>query len=955
MRLGKVPILGGRLAEAPHPKDLTTARKDSMLPDMEFWNHLCRDVFDNSPLAAFLLAEMADAPVGEKPGLDYAQRVLETALGCTGERCWRLLAQALADSRNRNVLAQAQEARGRGLYPPYELIVPTLGGDSATLRLTPRPVRDASGTLLGASAALEDVTAFRRDLLNLYASHEKFRVLFDIFPMGITISDAEGKLISVNPASERILGLSLEEQLQRSIDGSDWRIIRRDGTHMPPEEFASVRAMKTGEICHTEDMGVLRGGPDGQQDVVWLDVMAAPLPVEGHGVVVAFIDVTARRRSQEELRVKERRYRLAVEAGMMGVWEWNTATGAMHLDPVLKTMLGYAVEDIPDEDEAWLELVHPEDRPALERTLAEHKEREGAGFENEHRKLRKDGGVAWILTRGAAWRERPDGPLLLSGADLDITQRKQAEQAVEQERSRLFSFLDRLPAFVCVMSQDYRIRFGNSYHREIFGPLAPDKPCYSIHHGANAPCDPCPVQEVFESRSLSIWERTIPDNGKCFQIYAYPFQDIDGSPLVLELGIDITVSKKAQEALRASEERNRGITENLDLGLAIVTHDGRLHSANPRLGELFPHLDLNNGPTLHDLFPDHAASPNDSPDGSPEDFPDDPLRRTLSLGKTSEALWDVDVPSGARRMQVTFSPIFELDRSVRSAVFMVEDVTEKLEVQARLQRAQKLEALGTLAGGIAHEINQPLNALELYASGLEMLLEKNRMPDRDTLLARLRWILRETGRIHEIITHMRALVRQESSPRKPTAADLDASVSSALSLLQAQLQAHGIDLRMELAGDLPPVRAVPVQLEQVVINLVVNAMQAMDTLPPATRHGGKAKTVLVRTGRKDGRPVLWVLDNGPGLDGKENRIFDPFYTSKDAGKGMGLGLSLVHTFVTSWGGEVRGASLDSGGACFTVFFARAAAQVEEQHASTAPGDLSAASPRYHGRKARHKN
>lgn len=918
-----------------------------MLPGMEFWNTLCRDVFGNSPLAVFLLAEMADAPVGEKPGFDYAQRVLQTALGCTGERCWRLLAQALADSRNRNVLAQAQEARSRGLYPPYELIVPTLGGDSATLRLTPRPVRDASGILLGATAALEDVTAFRRDLLNLYASHEKFHVLFDIFPMGITISDAEGRLISVNPASERILGLSLDEQLQRGIDGLDWRIIRRDGTPMPPEEFASVRAMKTGEICHTEDMGVLRDGPDGQQDVVWLDVMAAPLPVEGHGVVVAFIDVTARRRSQEELRVKERRYRLAVEAGMMGVWEWNTATGAMHLDSVLKTMLGYAAEDIPDEAEAWLELVHPEDRPALERTLAEHKEREGAGFENEHRKLCKDGGVAWILTRGAAWREQPDGPLLLSGADMDITQRKQAEQAVEQERSRLFSFLDRLPAFVCVMSQDYRIRFGNSYHRELFGPLAPEKPCYSIHHGANAPCDPCPVQEVFESRSLSIWERTIPDNGKCFQIYAYPFQDIDGSPLVLELGIDITVSKKAQEALRASEERNRSITENLDLGLAVIAPDGRLHSANPRLGELFPHLDLDRGPTLRDLFPDHAASPNRSPEG--------PLSRALSLGQTSEALWDVDAPSGARRMQVTFSPIFEPDKSVRSAVFMVEDVTEKLEVQARLQRAQKLEALGTLAGGIAHEINQPLNALELYASGLEMLLEKDRMPDRDTLLARLRWILRETGRIHEIITHMRALVRQESTPRRPTAADLDASVSSALSLLKVQLQAHGIELRTELAGDLPPVRAVPVQLEQVVINLVVNAMQALDTLPSETRSGNKAKTVLVRTGRKGDSPALWIIDNGPGLDGKENRIFDPFYTSKEAGKGMGLGLSLVHTFVSSWGGEVRGASLDSGGACFAVHFAQAAAQVESRQAPTPSGRPAALAPRDDAERKRHKN
>ncbi len=904
-----------------------------MLASMEFWNTLCRDIFGNTPLAAFLLAEMADAPVAAKLTFAYAQSVLEAALECRGERCWQTLAQALDISRNKSALEQAQEARGKGLHPPYELAVPKQNG-TVFLRLTPRPVCDASGAYLGATAALEDVTAFRKDLLNLHASHEKFRILFDIFPMGISISDASGNVVSANPASERILKLSFEDHLQRRIDSPAWRIIRRDGSPMPPEEFASVRALKTGKICHTEDMGVLRGGEDGEQDVVWLDVLAAPIPVEGYGVVVAFTDVTSRRRSQEETRVKERRYRLAVEAGMMGVWEWNTATDAMHLDPMLKTMLGYALDEIPDEAEAWLELVHPEDRPNLEMTLAKHREREGVAFESEHRKLRKDGGVAWILTRGTAWRERPDGPLLLSGADLDITQRKQAEQAVEQERSRLFSFLDRLPAFVCVMSQDYRIRFGNSYHKEIYGSLDLDKPCYFNHRGTSTPCSPCPVQEVFESRSLSIWERTIPETGKCFQIYAYPFQDIDGSPLVLELGIDITASKKAQEALRASEERNRSITENLDLGLAIIDPGGRLYNANPRLRELFPQLDLDTGPNVQALFPGQ----NDPPDNPPEDL----LARTMSLGKTSEALWYVELPSGPRRMQVTFSPMFEPNGSVGSAIFMVEDVTEKLEIQARLQRAQKLEALGTLAGGIAHEINQPLNALELYASGLEMLLEKDRMPERQTLLARLRWILRETGRIHDIITHMRALVRQESVPNASIEADLDASVSSALSLLQAQLLAHGIELRTELAGNLPPVQAVPVQLEQVVINLVVNAMQALDTVPPETMHGRNAKTILVRTGLKNDKAALWVLDNGPGLGGKENRVFDPFYTSKDAGKGMGLGLSLVHTFVSSWGGEVRAGSSDSGGACFTVFFTRAAGQTESLLEGTAPEGPSAA-------------
>lgn len=644
--------------------------------------------------------------------------------------------------------------------------------------------------------------------------------------------------------------------------------------------------------------------PDGEECFI----RACPRPVRtptGEAISLAGLeDVTAMERDRQTLCAKEQRFRLAVEAGKVCVWEWELQNGAMGLDPLFHTLLGFERDELNNAQD-WLELVHPEDRPAFDQALQEHLDSKTPVFECEHRKLRKDGEILWFLSRGAAQKDG-NGGSTLSGADLDITQRKQAEQAVEQERKRLYSLLDRLPAFVCLLAPDASIRFANRFFGEIVQNLDALKEYEQMHAGQEG--EPGPLQEIFTIRSLSIWEWESKATKRVYRMYGYPFEDLDGSPLALELGIDITNSKRAREALRASEERYRSIAENLALGLAVLDKDLRLHSANPKLREWLPHVDLDAAPHCFDLL---------SSEGRGQTCPDCPVRWVKSDGKAREALLDLHLPNGARRMQVTYSPMFEPDGSVESVIMMVEDVTEKLEVQARLQRAHKLEAMGTLAGGIAHEINQPLNALQLYVSGLEMLVEKDHHLKRETLLTRLGWIMRESGKIHEIITHMRTLVHQEAGPAKPSAADLNDCVKDALSLLTAQLSAHGITLEAQYTSDLPHARANPVQLEQVVINLVVNAMQALDTLNSETAPNLQ-KRIKVETGRQEDMLRLVVRDNGPGLQGFEDRMFDPFFTSKEAGKGMGLGLSIVHTFVDSWGGEVRGHTLDSGGAEFTV-------------------------------------
>ena len=513
----------------------------------------------------------------------------------------------------------------------------------------------------------------------------------------------------------------------------------------------------------------------------------------------------------------------------------------------------------------------------------------------------------------------PDGSetvtatLSLAPADME------RQRAVQAERDRLLGLLDRLPAFVSLIAPDYSLRYHNQTFRELFGSH-PGQPCYRTLKGRNTPCPTCPPFDVFDTGSLSIYEWTNPANGQAFRIYSYPFTDEDNSPLVLKLGIDISQSKQVQEALVISEARYRSITDNLAVGIAVVDRNMRITAANPLFSQWFGIFIHDrhgpaNLPQADELFaamcpPDIAERTETAEGASPgQADPESLLRSVFIYGRARDMefscrLFRPDDPKeeeGIRTLRITACPTRDASNAVDSIILLLEDITERKRVTEQLNRARQLEAMGTLAAGIAHEINQPLSALRLYASGLELLVEQQHAISQDTLLERLGWILREAENIQEIIAHMRSLVMQQDAPPIGRAS-LNKAVERALGLVGAQLKAHGIQLDLQLAPDLPYALANIVQLEQVVINLVVNAMHALDTIDAARQTGKWIRIVTEQT--ESGSLRLRVADNGPGLQGLEKRIFDPFFTTKDAGSGMGLGLSIVHTFVEAWHGEI---------------------------------------------------
>ena len=230
------------------------------------------------------------------------------------------------------------------------------------------------------------------------------------------------------------------------------------------------------------------------------------------------------------------------------------------------------------------------------------------------------------------------------------------------------------------------------------------------------------------------------------------------------------------------------------------------------------------------------------------------------------------------------------------------------EKQEQLVQAGKLATLGELTTGVAHELNNPLNNIGLLIGNVIDLIEFGRL-DHDRMLRDLRSATQQVRKATEIISHLRTFGRPAPVSREPVS--LNETVQSALSLLHEQLRLREIELELDFSPGNPVVMANPIQLEQVFLNLVTNARDALADAPR------KLIGVSTRVERARGRAV--VRDTGPGIPpGMERRIFDPFFTTKDVGKGTGLGLSITYGIIRDHDGSISVENHPGEGAVFII-------------------------------------
>lgn len=265
-------------------------------------------------------------------------------------------------------------------------------------------------------------------------------------------------------------------------------------------------------------------------------------------------------------------------------------------------------------------------------------------------------------------------------------------------------------------------------------------------------------------------------------------------------------------------------------------------------------------------------------------------------------------------LELSCVPICEQSGRLVAVEGIARDITERTMVVQRAARAERLASMGAMAAGIAHEINQPLNSLSVIVEGMLFWYEKYKSLDTDKTVNNLLKVSQRINRIDSIIKHMHSFVRNENSAQL-SPCDLNKALAGALQLIGSQLKAHGIQLRNTPDINLPAIMGENLRLEEIIINLLLNALQALDSV------GESPKIIACRTYAERSMVILEIKDNGPGIREEiKDKIFEPFFTTRPNQQGMGLGLFIASSLVTYYNGLLTVTDNEWGGATFRIEF-----------------------------------
>ncbi|HTU33142.1 MAG TPA: ATP-binding protein [Candidatus Acidoferrum sp.] len=367
---------------------------------------------------------------------------------------------------------------------------------------------------------------------------------------------------------------------------------------------------------------------------------------------------------------------------------------------------------------------------------------------------------------------------------------------------------------------------------------------------------------------------------------------------------DITDRLEAERRYLRERDFNRNILNNTPNMILLLDTAGVITYANRRCFEAgYQEKDLLGRHVMDMVAPSYRAVP----------------AQALDCALQGTAVENVEIPldhkdRGHRQFSASFSPIRDDSGAATSIVVVMTDVTDAADLQAKLMQTEKMAALGQLVSGVAHEVNNPLTAIVGFT---DLLLENPAVPE--AAKEELRVILEQAQRTRVIVHDLLSFARQTPPRREPL--HVNAVVRQTLKLRAYDFSNHGVEVIERYEEDLPVVLGDPHQLQQVFLNIVNNAYDAV-------RETTKPGKIEIVTARHNGGLEITFRDNGPGIS-RPDRIFDPFFTTKEVGKGTGLGLSICYGIIRSHQGEIFANNNVGGVGCTFVIHLPVAAKAAE--------------------------
>lgn len=484
------------------------------------------------------------------------------------------------------------------------------------------------------------------------------------------------------------------------------------------------------------------------------------------------------------------------------------------------------------------------------------------------------------------------------------------------------SLFDLMPCIVSVQDRDFRLIKVNKSFESEFGNRIGER-CYEVYKGLDQVCPNCSVEKTFRDGKAHHSEETvIKQSGEeaTILVTTSPIFDTENRVIAaIEMSLDITELRGLQAQLKTSEEKYYILFNHQPNPIFVVGLGGLLlmDANDTALNEY--------GYSLEELL--DIGFLGLAPEGERQR-----IQKAIEQKETLILKCQQQKKDGSS-ITANFLISYWHYATQNLAIVTIVDLTEQLKAEQQLAQASKLATLGQVSAGVAHELNQPLSVIKSASTFLSFLtkkvIEKTEPADTDappmiSIQADLLKSLADeidchVDRATRIIQHLREFGRKSDLSREEV--DLNICIEGAFMIMGRQLEARGITTHLDLEQPLPPIIADKNRIEQVFINLVLNARDAIEQSQDKGQNPPDEMALYVRSFLDEERVVVTFRDTGSGIPEEiKDKIFDPFFSTKEVGSGMGLGLSISYGIIRDYGGTIEVESETGKGATFTVSF-----------------------------------
>ena len=602
-------------------------------------------------------------------------------------------------------------------------------------------------------------------------------------------------------------------------------------------------------------------------------------------------EIAERERAEESVRRSAAHLRLVIDTTPALLYSARPDGGLDFFNKRWLDYLGLPLEEIVGW--GWTAAIHPED---VEELLAKWRSSLAAGepYEAEARVRRADGKYRWMLHRKVPARDDQGNIVKWYGSATDIEDRKRAEDELRRQKEVFQKIFENIPVMIAFFAADGRIELVNPEWERTTGWALQEMREHNLDIFVELYPDPQYRQTARDYAAAPTGEWTEfkvrTRDGRVIDMSAYAVRLSDGS--TLGIGRDVTQRKRAEAELRESEARFRLVADSAPVMIWMSAPDKLCTYFNK------PWLDFTGRSIDQELGNGWAEGVD--PEGLPRCL--DTYTRAFDRREAFRMEYRLRRHDGEYRWVSNIGvPRFNPDGSFAGYIGSCIDVSEQKRAEEQLRQAQedlarvtRVIAMGELAAAIAHEVNQPLTAIVTNANFSLRQLE-GAIPHPDELQAAIAEIVNDGTRASAVISRIRSLLAK-ATPRT-TDLDINRIIQEVTILLHNEFTRNRVLLRTDLAAELPLVPGDAVGLQQVLINLIMNAIEVLRTSTDRRRE------ILIRSAQNRDGVLIQVQDSGPGIAPEvADRIFEPFFTTKPEGIGMGLAIS--RSIVESHGGRL---------------------------------------------------